>query len=119
MSEHNNISPFSSGNEGKSKLSEEKLIAYVEGKLSASEQHEIELWLSDEGMESDAIEGLRTMKPGETIHTVNKLKHDLRKKITGKKRRRRQLSTDHFTWMAIAIILLLVVVAYIVIRIAK
>ena len=65
------------------------------------------------------MDGLRTLKTDDTIHTVNKLKHDLRKKITGKKRRRRQLKTDHFTWMAIAIILLLAVVAYIVIRIAK
>ena len=119
MSEYNNISPFSSGNGGKSKLTEDKLMAYLSGKLSAAEQHEIELWLSDDGMESDALEGLSTLRSEETEHTVNKLKHELRKKITGKKRRRRPLRTDHLTWVAIAIILLLAVVAYIVIRIAR
>ena len=119
MSEQNNISPFGPGSGRKETLSEDKLMAYLEGKLPPAEQHEIELWLSEEGMESDALEGLRTLKPEDTLHTVDKLKHELRKTITGKKRRRRPLRTDHFTWMAIAIILLLVVVAYIVIRIAK
>ncbi len=119
MSKENNISPFSAGDGERGKLSEDKLMAYLEGKLSATEQHEVELWLADEGMESDAVEGLRTLKTDDTIYTVNKLKHDLHKKITGKKRRRRQLKTDHFTWIAIAIILLLTVVAYIVIQIAK
>ena len=119
MSNQNNISPFGPGNGGKENISEDKLMAYLDGKLSASEQHDIELWLSEEGMESDALEGLRTLKPEDALHTVNKLKHDLRKKITGRKHKRRPLRADHFTWIAIAIILLLVVVAYIVIRIAK
>ena len=116
MSREHNISPFN--NNGKEKLSDDKLMAYLEGKLPPSEQHDIEQWLSEEGMESDALEGFRIMRPEDTLHTVNKLKHELRKKITGKKQRRRRLRTDHFTFMAIAIILLLVVVAYIVIRFA-
>ena len=119
MSDQNNISPLGSGNGGNEPLSEEKLMAYFEGKLSAAEQHDIELWLSEEGMESDALEGLRTMAPGDTKHTLNKLKHDLRKTITGKKRKRRPLKTNYLSLIAIAIILLLAVVAYIVIRIAK
>ena len=119
MTEQDNISPFSTGNGTPSRLPEDKLMAYLEGRLPAEEQHDVELWLSEEGMESDAIEGLRVMNPSDTLHTVNKLKHDLRKKLTGKKRKRRQLRTDHFTWMAIVIILLLLTVAYLVIRIAK
>ena len=119
MSDQKYISPFGPNDGGKEKLSEDKLMAYLEGKLPPSEQHDIEHWLSEEGMESDAIEGLRTIKTGDTIHTVNKLKHELRKIITAKKHKRRPLKTDHFTWMAIAIILLLAVVAYIVIKIAR
>ena len=119
MSDQNNISPLGPGNGGKEPLSEEKLMAYFEGKLSAAEQHDIELWLSEEGMESDALEGLRSMPPADTRHTVNKLKHDLRKAITGKKRKRRPVKTNYLSWIAIVIILLLVVVAYIVIRIAR
>ena len=45
-------------NNGKSMISQEQLIAYLEGRLSAEEQHDVELWLAEEGMESDALEGL-------------------------------------------------------------
>ena len=113
MSEVNNI--LSEGNDGKKRLSDDKLMAYLEGKLSPAEQHEVELWLADEGMESDALEGLQKLKPEETMHSVNKLNHGLRKNLKGKKRGRRKPSSDQFTWIAIAIILLLVVVAYIVV----
>ena len=119
MNDQNNISPFGPGSGGKDKLSEEKLMAYLEGKLSPAEQHDIELWLSEEGMEGDAIEGLKTLKPGETNHSVNRLKHELRKTMTGKKRKRRPLRPDYLTWIAVAVILLLVVAAYFVIRYAK
>lgn len=113
MSDENNI--LSTGG-GKRRLPEDKLMAYLEGKLSAAEQHEVELWLADEGMESDALEGLRKLKPQEAIHSVNKLNHHLHKTLLNKKRKRRRPKTDQFTWIAIAIILLLIVVAYIVIR---
>jgi anti-sigma factor RsiW len=119
MSDQDNISPFAPGNGRKEQLSEDKLKAYLEGRLPASEQHEVELWLSEDGMESDAIEGLRSIKPEETFHTVNKLKHELRKALVSKKHKRRPLRYDHFAWLAIAIIILLVTVAYIVICIAK
>lgn len=113
MTEQDNISPF--GNE-KAKLSEDKLMAYLAGKLSQAEQHEVEQWLADEGMESDALEGLRSQPAADTQHSVSRLNHNLRKNIIGKKRKRRPMKTDQFSWVAIVIILLLVVIAYIVIR---
>ncbi len=117
MSDQNNISPFDNG--GKEKLSEDILMAYLDGRLSAAEQHEVEIWLAEDGMEADALEGLKTLHPGETKQTLDKLKHGLHKTIVGGKRKRRQLRTDHITWIAIGIILLLTVVAYLVIRITK
>jgi hypothetical protein len=114
MSDKDNILP--GGSNGNGKLSEERLMAYLEGKLPPVEQHEVEQWLADEGMESDAIEGLHELKPADTRHIVGKLNHNLRKTIVNKKRKRRPLDTGQFTWVAIAIILLLVVLAYLVIR---
>jgi len=104
------------GNQEKHNIPDDKLMAYLEGKLSAEEQHEVELWLADEGMESDALEGLRNIKPEETKHTVNKLNHELRKSLLNKKRKRRQPHNNQFTYIAIVIILMLIVVAYIVMR---
>ncbi len=118
MSDQNYISPFET-NGGKEKLPEETLMAYLEGKLSPAEQHEVEQWLAEDGMESDALQGLQALEPEETKQTVNKLKHELRRTIVGKKRKRRPLKTDYNVLIAIGVILLLAVVAYIVIRIAK
>ena len=42
-------------------ITEEMLLAYLEGKLTNDEQHAIEEQLSEEGMESDAMEGLQQM----------------------------------------------------------
>ena len=116
MSDLNDILTPGQGNGGKERLSEDKLMAYLDGKLSAAEQHEVELWLADEGMESDALEGLRELAHEDTRHSVNMLNRNLRKTIFSKKRERRQLKPDQFTWVAILITLLLVVLAYIVIR---
>jgi anti-sigma factor RsiW len=100
----------------KGKLSEEKLMAYLEGKLTAGERHEVEQWLAEDGMESDAVEGLRALQPDQTKHSVNRLNHDLRKTLLARKRKRRSSKADQHTWIAILIILLLVAIAYIIIR---
>jgi len=116
MSEPNNILPFDTGNHASNRLSEEILIAWLDGSLSPAEQHEVEQWLADEGMESDALEGLRSLKPAETKKSVKKLNHRLRKTLLHKKHSRRKANADYFTWIAIAIVLLLAVVAYLAIR---
>ncbi len=113
MSKPNDILSFDSG---KNKLPEDKLMAYLEGKLSPAEQHEVEVWLAEEGMESDALEGLKAIGPAETKQTVNKLNHNLRKTLLSRKRKRRPMKTDHIALIAIAIILMLCIIAYIVIR---
>src|ERR1700733_8624864 len=97
MSEPNNILPFDSGNSGMQKLSEDKLMQYLEGKLTTAEQHMVEQWLADEGMEGDAMEGLRTIHPDETRHAINKLNHKLQKTLHRNKRKHKPLKTDQFT----------------------
>ena len=116
MSDTNNILINGPDNGGRERLGDDKLMAYLEGKLSPGEQHEVEQWLADEGMESDALEGLSALNPEDTRHTIDRLNHKLRKTLLSRKRRRRPLKTDYQGWIAIAVILLLAVLAYIVIR---
>lgn len=98
-------------------LPEEKLKAYLEGKLSPEEQHEVEAWLAEEGMESDALEGLHALPPQDTFETVTHLNHDLRKKLLAKKdRRRKNLIDNQWSWIAIIVILLLAILAFVVVR---
>jgi hypothetical protein len=119
MTENNNISAFDPGQNGKKKLSEGKLMAYLEGKLSPAEQRDVEKWLADEGMESDALEGLNMLGPTETRIAVGKLNHKLRKTLSGKGKRRKPLKTEYVTWAAIIFTLLLAISVYIVIRLIK
>ncbi|HRO43867.1 MAG TPA: hypothetical protein PL009_13605 [Flavipsychrobacter sp.] len=114
MSNAANIFP---NEDGRQRLSEEKLQDYLAGRLSKEEQHEIELWLADEGMESDAVEGLQKLSAAETQDAVNKLNENLRKQISGKKRKRKDYYKDN-QWALIAIITVLIfaVIAYLVIQ---
>jgi anti-sigma factor RsiW len=116
MSSGSDITPFGRQGTENEKLSEDKLMAYLEGKLPPSEQHNVEQWLSEEGMESDALEGLRSLRPEDTLHAVDRLKHGLRKKLTGKRHKRKALITNPVTFVAIVVILLLAAIAYIVLR---
>ncbi|MBS1687392.1 MAG: hypothetical protein JSS96_01605 [Bacteroidetes bacterium] len=104
--------------EDKGKLPEDKLLAYLEGRLSPEEQHEVEQWLGKEGMEGDALEGLKSIPLGETKDAVDRINHELRKQLIPKKRKRRQIKDNPWAVQAVVIILLLIILAYIVIRIA-
>ncbi len=105
-------------NSGKGKLPEDKLMAYLQGKLSPEEQHEVEAWLAEEGMEADALEGLKELPVSETNQLVNKLNYQLRAELNKKPRRRsKAIAENKWAWLAVVIILLLCIVAYVVLHI--
>ena len=117
MSELNDI--LSNDGNAKGPLPEEKLMAYLEGKLSPAEQHEVEQWLSAEGMESDALEGLQALRPGETKKAVGKINYELRKELGSRnKRRTKHIKDNKWSWLAILIVLMLAIVCYIAIKVA-
>ena len=104
---------------GKGAIPEEKLLAYLEGKLPAEEQRQIEMWLAEEGMESDALEGLQALPPEQARQSVNKLNLHLRKQLTEKKRKHKKLFSDgNMNIVAVVVILLLCLIAYVVVRFA-
>jgi hypothetical protein len=116
MNNDNNISPIDPGRGDAARLKEEKLLAYLEGILPPEEQHEVETWLADEGMESDAVDGLQELANTERTQSINSLNNRLRKTIGRKTRKTRKLKTDVNLLAAVLIILLLIIVAYCVIR---
>ena len=116
MSDTDNIFSSPQDSSGRRSLSEADLMAYFEGKLSPAQQHEVEQWLAEESMEGDALEGLHKLQPQETRASIEKINYRLRKNIADKKHARKPLKTQQHTLIAIVIILLLAVVAYIVIR---
>lgn len=112
MSELNDIL-----NNSKDRLPEEKLKAYLEGKLSPEEQHEVEVWLTDEGMEADALEGLRTLPVSESAEIAKRINYTLQHELHKKARRRSKVIKDNnWAWIAAIILLLLCIIAYAVIQ---
>lgn len=104
-------------------VDQETLLKYLEGHLSAEDQHEVEKNLVDDAFEADAVEGLQAMQ--NTAHisaVVEQLNRDLRKKTARKTRWRirREAKLESWLLMAIVFILLLVIIAFFVIhRMAK
>jgi anti-sigma factor RsiW len=114
MTNNDYISPLQPGKGNKGTLPEDKLLAYLDGKLPPQEQYEVEQWLAEEGMENDAQEGLATLASAERSNSIGNINNKLHKKLA--KPKRRTLRTDTNIVAVIVIILLLVVAAYCVIR---
>jgi hypothetical protein len=114
MTNNDYISPRQPNNGNKGSLPEDKLLAYLEGKLPPQEQHEVEIWLAEEGMENDAQEGLAAIAATERTQSIGRINTKLHKKLA--KPKRRTLRTDTNIIAVIIIILLMVVAAYCVIK---
>lgn len=100
-------------------VDQQTLLRYLEGKLSAAEQHELEKQMMDGDFESDALEGLQDFKNSKNIAVlVDNLNKDLKKRTEKKKRFREKLKLkpDASLMISIVIILLLVILSYLIIR---
>lgn len=110
MSKQNNIPQL--GN-----LPQDKLLAYLEGKLSPAEQREVEALLTDDGMDSDALEGLNSMSVSDAKILASridyKLQYDLKKK---RSRKRSHFADNKWAWLAVMFILIMAVLGYMMIK---
>lgn len=100
-------------------IDQETLLLYLQGKLSAGEQHEVEKKMIDSDFDSEALEGLQAFKDKREIAVlVEQLKKDLQKRTEKKKKARQKLNYNLDPWVIVAIVLILflAVMAYIVIR---
>jgi anti-sigma factor RsiW len=112
MSNRQNIS--ASGHEGGT-VSPEELQAYLDGSLDPARQHAVEQWLEEEGMESDAMDGLMDLAPDDAKQRVSTLNAQLHRHLSaGSRRRKRPITDNRWAWVAIAIVLLLCLLGYVV-----
>lgn len=118
MSQYNNIQhPAGKNDPG---LTDEQLIAYMEGKLGPEELRIVEELLSEQTAEADAIEGLQMMHPAETKRSVAELHRKLHTELLrNNPKRKSKFAEDYWGWIAVIVVLLLIVVGYIVVRIAS
>lgn len=100
-------------------IDQEILMQYLQGKLSAHEQHELEKKMLDNDFAADALEGLEEFKNKKNISAlVDQLNADLKRRTEKKKRFRQKLKLDLDSTLVIAvvIILLLIIISYFVIN---
>lgn len=100
-------------------VDQETLLRYLQGKLPAQEQHEIEKQLMDSDFESDALEGLQQVKDQARLQQLlDQLQYDLKKKTTKKQafRDKLRIKEQPLLWMAILIVLVLMVISYFVVQ---
>jgi len=100
-------------------IDQETLLQYLQGKLSAQDQHHLEKQMMDDDFNADALEGLQKFKDKKNILALaDQLNTDLKKRTEKKKRFREKLklSFDSNLIIAIIIILLLMILSYLIIH---
>ena len=100
-------------------IDQETLLLYLQGKLSAQQQHEVEKQMMESDFDSDAFEGLQEFKNKKDINLlVEQLNKDLRRRTEKKRRLRKKQELHIQPWiiLAIVLILFLVIIAFLVIR---
>jgi hypothetical protein len=86
----------------------ETLLLYLQGKLSALEQHEVERQMMDQDFNLDALDGLHDFKDKKSIEAlVEQLNKDLKRRTEKKKRFRQKLQLKLDPWLVISIIVIL------------
>ncbi len=99
-------------------IDQEKLLQYLQGKLTGPEKHDIEKKMLQGDFEEDALEGLQQVKDKQQLqYMVEMLNRDLKKKTARRKKRRDKLQLKAQPWLyiSILILLLLIVLSYIVV----
>lgn len=99
-------------------VDQETLLKYLQGQLSADEQHEVEKRLLDDGFEAEAVEGLQNISDKNQIpEIVKQLNSDLRKKTSRRKKSlfRREAKVEPWLLFTIVLLLLLAIAAFMVI----
>ncbi|MDH7461510.1 hypothetical protein QEG73_09475 [Chitinophagaceae bacterium 26-R-25] len=98
-------------------IDNQQLMDYISGKLSEVEKHAIEEDTVDNDFMNDAMEGLQSLKDNKKINFfVDQINSDLHKRLDEKKARKnkRRLKEEPWIYMAVVIVLVLIVLAYVV-----
>ena len=100
-------------------IEQEKLLDYLNKNLSAAEAHEVEKQMADDEFMNDAVEGLENFKNKKDVSLlVQQLNSELKKQTEKKKakKEKRKLKDQPWLYITIVTLLILVIVAYLVIK---
>ena len=100
-------------------IDNQQLMDYLNGKLSGDALHEVEKSMADNELLNDAVEGLQGLEGKTNMQSyVDELNAAMQKSLAKKKARRlrRRLKDQNWTYLAIILVIVLCVLAYVVIR---
>lgn len=100
-------------------VEQDKLLDYLNKKLSAGEAHEIEKQMADDPFMDDAMEGLGEFKDKHALTDyVQQLNQNLQKQLNKKKQRKekRRLKDQPWLYFTIILILVLAIISYVLIQ---
>src|ERR1700754_1059046 len=100
-------------------IEQEKLLQYLNQSMPDAEQHELEKQMNDDEFMNDAIEGLQQLNNKNDIPVyVQQLNSDLKKQLDKRKKRKdkRKIPSQYWTYISIVIVLLLAIIAYLVVK---
>src|SRR5437660_10644364 len=88
-----------------SEVDQQALLRYLQGKLSAEQQHELEKQMQEDDFSADALDGLQEIKDKKKItDLVAQLNRDLKKKTAKNKKRREKQALHIDPWIIISVI---------------
>jgi len=100
-------------------IDQEILLQYLQGKLTAQQQHDLEMKMQDNEFNNDALEGLQHFGDKHKIALlVEQLNNDLKRRTDKKKKFREKLKLELDPWVIVAVVLILalVVISYLIIH---
>jgi len=100
-------------------IEQDKLLDYLNKKLSAAEAHDVEKQMADDDFMNDAVEGLEQFKNKKDLTSlVEQLNRDLKKQTEKKKlkKEKRKLQDQPWLYITIVTLLLLVIISFILIK---
>ena len=100
-------------------IDNQQLMDYLSGQLSGEQQHAVERSMADSEFMNDAVEGLQNIPNKKDLqHYVDELNASLQKSMQKKKLRRqkRRLKDEPWAYIAVILILLLCIIAYVLVR---
>ncbi len=100
-------------------VDQQALLLYLQGKLTAGQQHQLEKDMMANDFTADALEGLGNIKDQKQIQAlVEQLNNELRKKTQKKKEQNKNTLLKQPPWTIISIIfiLILVIISYFIIH---
>jgi len=100
-------------------VDQKALLQYLQGQLSAEQQHQLEKEMMTNDFNSDALEGLSSISDQRQIQTiVEHLNKELRKKTEKKKAYKQKpgVKQPHWAIISIVFLLLLIIISYFIIH---